>query len=391
MLGKIGVFLIAAGIVCSAYGPETLSVVVTDGKGNRVRTLARADFQVVSRGSKNDIVAFTDATGAIPRRIAIVLDTTTISLPARVAIVDATRDFLAKSLRPVDRVLILTAGQSLTPLSEWTADKCQIEAALQRAATATSQTMAGDRAQAERRVQELITNIQQTRGTFDNFDTLMNAVRNYAAAVYRDTRQSIGLLATVTDLFPSRANRNVLIIGGAGLPIRPGADMFQYLDTVKAQAEQGLLGSALRQGAARPWPTQTPSTSPRCSAILPAKHGAEESRFTPSIRRCPIRRRPWSSRSERSIAPLPSPPPPTVRRATSSSPTKPADSRFSRANRATPSPRSHPTSTRFTRSASSRQRRSRTDNRFRFSRKATRFVSRPAVGSPPPTPKSAAA
>ncbi|HYS53510.1 MAG TPA: VWA domain-containing protein [Thermoanaerobaculia bacterium] len=254
MLGKIGVLLIAAGIVCSAYGQETLSVVVTDGKGNRVRTLARADFQVVSRGSKNDIVAFTDATGAIPRRIAIVLDTTTISLPARVAIVDATRDFLAKSLRPVDRVLILTAGQSLTPLSEWTSDKGQIEAALQRASTATSQTMAGDRAQAERRVQELITNIQQTRGTFDNFDTLMNAVRNYAAAVYRDTRQSIGLLATVTDLFPSRANRNVLIIGGAGLPIRPGADMFQYLDTVKAQAEQGLLGSALRQGAARSSP-----------------------------------------------------------------------------------------------------------------------------------------
>ena len=250
MLGKIGALLIAIGVVCPAFGDETLSVVVTDSKGNRVRSLARTDFQV----SKTDIVAFNNATGAIPRRIAIVLDTTTITLPARVAIVEATRDFLAKSLRPDDRVLILTAGQSLTPLSEWTADKTKIETALQRASTAASQTMAGDRAQAERRIQELITNIQQTRNTFESFDTLLNAVRNYAAAVYRDTRQSICLLATVTDLFPSRATRNVLIIGGAGLPVRPGGDMFQYLDTVKAQAEQGLLGAALRQGAARSSP-----------------------------------------------------------------------------------------------------------------------------------------
>src|SRR5437870_7147602 len=193
MLGKIGALLIAIGVVCPAFGDETLSVVVTDSKGNRVRSLARTDFQV----SNTDIVAFNNATGAIPRRIAIVLDTTTITLPARVAIVEATRDFLAKSLRPDDRVLILTAGQSLTPLSEWTADKTKIETALQRASTAASQTMAGDRAQAERRIQELITNIQQTRNTFESFDTLLNAVRNYAAAVYRDTRQSICLLATV--------------------------------------------------------------------------------------------------------------------------------------------------------------------------------------------------
>ena len=249
MLGKFATLALAAGLVCSASA-ETLSVVVTDAKGNRVRSLTRADFQI----AKNDIVAFSDATSAIPRRIAVVLDTTTITLPARVAIVDATRDFLAKSLRPNDRVLILTAGQSLTPLSEWTADKTKIDEALRRASTAASQTMAGDRAQAERRIQELIANIQSTRNTFDNFDTLVNAVRNYAAAVYRDTRQSISLLGTVTDLFPTRSTRNVMIIGGAGLPIRPGADMFQYLDTVKAQAEQGMLGGALRQGAARSSP-----------------------------------------------------------------------------------------------------------------------------------------
>jgi VWFA-related protein len=253
--------VILAGFVSALHGQTTLSVVVTDSKGNRISSLHREDFQI----AKNEITSFTDAnaTRAIPRRIIVLFDVTSITLPARAAIVRALHDFLATSLRPGDRVLILTAGQSLTPLSGWTSEKKDIDAALDRASTAASQTMAGDRMQAERRLRELINDVQQASGSqssFYSFDTLTTAVRNYAAAVYRDTRQSIGLMATATDLFPSRATRNVLIIAGAGIPVRPGADMFQYLDTVKAQAEQGMLGSTLRQGAARSSPLSESSS-----------------------------------------------------------------------------------------------------------------------------------
>ena len=107
---------------------------------------------------------------------------TTIALPARATIVEALHDFFAKSLRPGDRVLILTAGQSLTPLSAWTAEKKDIDAALDRASTGASQTMAGDRAQAERRLRDLINDIQQASGSqasFFSFDTLTTAVRNH--------------------------------------------------------------------------------------------------------------------------------------------------------------------------------------------------------------------
>ncbi|HEY8183735.1 MAG TPA: VWA domain-containing protein [Thermoanaerobaculia bacterium] len=255
MARKLVFSLMVAGFVSALYGQTTFSVVVTDSKGNRVRTLHREDFQI----AKNEITAFADAstTAAIPRRIAVLFDITTIELPARAMIVESLRDFFAKTLRPGDRVLILTAGQSLTPLSSWTAEKKDIDAALDRASTGASQTMAGDRAQAERRLRELINDIQQASGSqasFFSFDTLTTAVRNYAAAVYRDTRQSISLMTTATDLFPSRSTRNVLIIAGAGLPVRAGADMFQYLDTIKSQAEQGMLGATLRQGAARSSP-----------------------------------------------------------------------------------------------------------------------------------------
>jgi len=236
--------------------PKSFSVVVTDNKGNRVSTLQRDDFEAVTRSVKHAITAFsgTGSTAAMPRRIAVVFDVTSATLSTRSNSVDALRDFLGKSLRPGDRVVILTAGQTLTPLSPWTADRAEIESALQRARTSASQSLAGDRAAAEKRIRELINDIQQTPNTFQNFDTLLEAVRAYASVVYRDTRQSIGLLAAATDLFPARGSRNALVVIGAGLSARAGADLFQYLDTIKSQAERGQLGPALRGGAARSSP-----------------------------------------------------------------------------------------------------------------------------------------
>src|SRR5215210_223862 len=121
MARKIVFSLIVAGFVSALYGQTTFSVVVTDSKGNRVRSLHREDFQI----EKSEITSFADAstTSAIPRRIAVLFDITTIALPARAMIVEALHDFFAKTLRPGDRVLVLTAGQSLTALSTWTDGK----------------------------------------------------------------------------------------------------------------------------------------------------------------------------------------------------------------------------------------------------------------------------
>ncbi len=244
------ILILAATSGWGEQPPATLSVVVTDGKGNRVASVARDDLEVVTRGAKHELISISPAP-AMYRRIAVVFDLTSITLSSRSTTVVALRDFLAKSVRPGDRVVILTAGQALTPLSTWTADRAQIESALQEAGTSAAQSMAGDRAAAEKRIRDLINDIQSTTNTFQNFDTVVDAVRNYAATVYRDGRQSIALLAAATDLFPSRSSRNVLIVVGGGLPARAGADLFQYLDTVKSQAERGQLGPALPVGPAR--------------------------------------------------------------------------------------------------------------------------------------------
>ena len=249
-------FAVLALCASLAYAdePSTLSVVVSDAKGNRVHSLTRGDFQIVTRGAKNEITEFTDG-HATPRSIVVLFDLTSISMAARNTIIEALHNFLTASMRPGDRVILLTAGQALTPVSSWTAEKKEIDAALERISTSSAPaTMGGDRAAAEKRIREMITDIQQATRTFYNFDTLLDAVRVYASACYRDGQQAIGLLSATIDLFPAKATRNVLIIAGGGLPVRAGADMFQYMDSVKAQAEQGQLGGALRVGAARSSP-----------------------------------------------------------------------------------------------------------------------------------------
>ena len=241
-----------------AQSPTTLSVVVTDAKGNRIRSLTRDDFLVVNHGTRNAIVGFSER-ATVPRRIAVVFDLTSMSIAARSTAIDALRGFFSTSLRPGDRVILLTAGQSLTPVSSWTADQAEIDAALQHAAVGSSMTMAGDRQSAEKRIGEMITDIQQST-TFYHFDAIVEAVRGYAAMVFRDSKQSIGLMTAATNLFPPRASRNVMIVVGAGLPVRAGADLFQYLEGIKAEAERGQLGAALRQGASRSSPLSETSS-----------------------------------------------------------------------------------------------------------------------------------
>src|SRR5438046_650551 len=99
MLGKLAsLFLIAIAAYGQELPPTTLSVVVTDSKGNRVHTLTRSDFQV----AKAEVTDLTDSPKTA-RRVVVLFDTTSIALSSRNTIINALRDFLAKSLRPGDR------------------------------------------------------------------------------------------------------------------------------------------------------------------------------------------------------------------------------------------------------------------------------------------------
>jgi VWFA-related protein len=234
-----------------------LSVVVTDFHGNHVPSLTKDDFQLAVGGKPMAVAGFSErgAGGQYAgemRRIAVLFDATTISAGARRQMVDSMHAFLARTLRPGDMVAILAGGPSLRPVTGWTSDLNEIDNALRLVeGESAPPPLADGQAAAEKRIREIATDIQQTgqsNHTFYTFEALMDAARAYAAAGYRDAEQSLSVISSAVSLFTPRT-RNVLIVAGGGLPRTPGAAVFQYLETLRSNAQNGGLGTFLQQGA----------------------------------------------------------------------------------------------------------------------------------------------
>jgi VWFA-related protein len=234
-----------------------LSVVVTDARGNHIPSLTKDDFQVAIGGAPLTVAKFAERgaegvpTGEL-RRIAIVFDTTTLSAGARRQTADSVRGFLASTLRPGDLCAVLSSGQSLRAMTGWTADPKEIAMGLQQMAVESSIPMSSPQAVIEKRIREIATDIQQAgkaNHTFYTFDALIDAARAYAANAYRDSEQTLSVMASSVSLFTPRT-RNVLIVVGGGLSRTPGAGVFQYVEGIRNSAQRGQLGTQLQSGAA---------------------------------------------------------------------------------------------------------------------------------------------
>jgi len=233
-----------------------LSLVVTDSRGNHIPSLTKNDFELSIGGTRVDVRRFSERGGSGSaagemRRIAILFDSTTLSGGARKQAVDSMHDFLAHTLRPGDLAVILLGGQSLRPMTGWTADLKEIDAALQLVASQSSTPLANTQAEAEKRIREIATDIQQAGAsghTFYTFDALLDAARAYAAKSYSDAEQTLSIVSSTLGLFTPRT-RNVLIVAGGGLPRTPGAGVFQYVETLRSNALRGVMGADLQANA----------------------------------------------------------------------------------------------------------------------------------------------
>jgi len=237
-----------------------LSIVVTDSRGNHVHSLSSDDFHVSIGGTPLDIEAFSErgAPGAPMgevRRIAIVFDTTTLSPGARRQALESVHAFLAKTLRPGDLASVLATGNALRAATGWTGDLKDIDAALQLIASDATTPVRNSQADIEKRIREIATDIQQSGArpgrpsqTLYTFDALMDAARNYAAAAYNEAEQNLSVISSAVTLF-TPGTRNVLIVVGGGVPRIPGAGVFQYVESLRANAQRGVMGGELQSGA----------------------------------------------------------------------------------------------------------------------------------------------
>jgi len=247
-----------------ASAPRSIDVIVTDNRGNHIAGLTQSDFQILEDGKPCDIAKFAalsrgpDGSDAQPpRNILLIFDETSISLNARQATAASLRSFVDQRVRPIDRVMVMTiAGVGgVFPVTNWTSNKQDILLALGKAEQSTVGNKGYERRETERNIEQTITFAQQTEAANNGqpvpitFDTIMNHGRQYASLMQQEARAAAGAVYEALSYLGSGPGKKVVVIAGGGLSTRPGADLFQYIESLRAQAVMGNLGKSLAHGA----------------------------------------------------------------------------------------------------------------------------------------------
>jgi VWFA-related protein len=243
--------------VRSAPDPSVVvDAIVTDAKGAPVAGLTKADFEVLEGGEAREIAAFSEAASgtAEGRRVMILFDNFTLTMPNRKLFAAAAREFVEKSLAPTDRVLVGSLLADAVVRQDWTTDRGAIIKAIDELAKETPIGRAeGQRRRLEQdirstRIDDAI-GASGSRGSTVTFDSLTTAVRNYSSAVMQETAHSVHSLGGALRHFGRAPGRKIVIVAGEGLPLRPGADMWEYLESVRNDITGGAGSGSLQRSA----------------------------------------------------------------------------------------------------------------------------------------------
>jgi VWFA-related protein len=256
-----------------------LDVIVTDAQGNHVPGLTQADFEILEDGARRQITNLAEyrhvsmeATQPVPRRILVAIDNRTIAFSARkktVAAVMAQLDQLLST--PEDRMMIVTLSGTPKPRTKWTADRAEIAAALENVAndsaasrleTAEMDNMFGEMIQVasgggpssstlnrrRQRAQTGGSTATSRVNTSDederfvpgvDFNLILSRARSYAGSVAADTEQTLSSVAAALNHFNNVSDgRRVVLLAGGALPVLPGADVYQRLESAVREIER---------------------------------------------------------------------------------------------------------------------------------------------------------
>lgn len=235
-----------------------LTVVVTDGKGNAVTGLKAEDLEVTVNGQPRPITNFSEIgigpSVMTPRQIMFVFDNTSLTMPSRKPFIAAARAFARESLLPTDKVMVVALSQKPEIRLDWTTDRDELDhvfGAVEIEATTGRAEL--QRRRTEQELRSTLTGDQigasSVRGSSTSFDALTTTVRNYAQVSMFEASQTAGSLSAALNWFDRAADRKVVVMAGGGLPVRPGADMWQYLETLRGDVSTGGGSAAMKRSA----------------------------------------------------------------------------------------------------------------------------------------------
>lgn len=247
----------------------SIDVVVTDAKGNRIKGLTRADFEILEDGKPREITNFSEftviappqggATAAIetktavpdvqnvpPRRLMLLFDANTLTPELRRRGAEAAAAFIDKHMRPTDTALVAVFEEGFRPRTDWTSDAAELKSAIQKIGTEVSARTADmHRKQAEEEINDLLdlaASLASGQGaaTPPSFEQLMRSARIYADHALHEAKRTTSLLGQVVTQFSTYPEKKALIFIGEGLESRPGSEMFERLDSLRTQPSIGM-------------------------------------------------------------------------------------------------------------------------------------------------------
>lgn len=268
---RLAVLLLLLAMPLSAQVRETIEVaitsvdvVVTDAKGNRVRGLTKADFEILEDGKPREITNFTEYSstappvenavttvhGAVvapavgpppPRRLLIVFDSNTLTAVQRRNGAAAVIRFIDQHMRPNDRVMVAVMTQMFTPRTEWITDHAELKRAIEKVGSEVT-AIGSDalRKETEDEMRYLSDIAASTSGADPSiappsFEELMTIGRRYAEQVLIETRNTTSVLGKVVSQLAIYPEKKALIFVGEGLEARPGWEIFEKLESIRSQ------------------------------------------------------------------------------------------------------------------------------------------------------------
>jgi VWFA-related protein len=245
-----------------------VEIIATDAKGNHVPGLTRDDFELYENGKLQPITNLFEATtgaapdeAAVPRRLVLYFDDSTILPNNRKQLIPALKKFVAAAMTPQDQVMIVTFNQTSKVRLPWTNDAAAVQSAIdaigREAGGGSLRQAARNRVESE--IQTVVradqaTSLAEARtvsgsGPGADFRSLVSNVRNYATSVNHDFAVSAAALESLLGSLAPVDGRKIVLIASESFTTRPGGELFAYLENVRNDILSGNGSEGLKRDA----------------------------------------------------------------------------------------------------------------------------------------------
>jgi len=244
-----------------------VDVVVTDRKGNPVKSLKKEDFELYENNRPVALSNFYEVAGGraispdiepepapapatpgatarqevpdnLRRRIIFYVDNLSMAPFNRNRVFTQMKEFVKTVMRPGDEAMIATFNRSMKVRVPFTRDPVQIQQTLDVIAGESAMGLSN---RSERRDFE-----SRIRDARDYQDAVATA-RTYASSVEHDLRQSAESLTGLMTTLAGVEGKKILVLTSEGFPMQPGREMFYFIEEVgKEKGWQG--GGTLLEG-----------------------------------------------------------------------------------------------------------------------------------------------